>query len=248
MIHKNTVLLLQKYAAQYENEEFLYGDPSWFMHQVTAPKDQETVAFIASCLSYGSRKQFMPRIQWLMTQAGDSMHDWVLSGRYQEVLPADSDKCFYRLYTVAQMNTLMSILQLMLDEYGSIGEFVRRHAENAIGAIKALCLFFSSHGPCAPIPKDASSACKRLCMFIRWMVRDNSPVDLGLWTWFVDKKTLIMPLDTHVMQQACRLGLLTSKTTSMSTAMKLTDMLRVVFPDDPLKGDFALFGYGVNHT
>ena len=79
------------------------------------------------------------------------------------------------------------------------------------------------------------------------MVRDNSPVDLGLWTRFIDKRTLIMPLDTHVMQEAARLGLLDSKTASMNTALKLTSRMLEVFPDDPLKGDFALFGYGVNH-
>jgi uncharacterized protein (TIGR02757 family) len=83
-------------------------------------------------------------------------------------------------------------------------------------------------------------------MFLRWMVRDNSPVDLGLWADIIDKRTLIMPLDTHVMQEANRLGLLESKTASMSTALKLTEKLRSVFPDDPLKGDFALFGIGVS--
>ena len=81
-------------------------------------------------------------------------------------------------------------------------------------------------------------------MLLRWMVRDCSPVDLGLWT-FIDKRTLIIPLDTHVMEEAKRLGLLATTQPSMRTAQKLTDELRKVFPDDPLKGDFALFGYGI---
>ena len=83
-------------------------------------------------------------------------------------------------------------------------------------------------------------------MFLRWMVRDNSPVDLGLWSEFIDKRTLIMPMDTHVVQEAIALGLLNSKSNSMSNAIKLTDKLTEIFPEDPLKGDFALFGYGVN--
>ena len=62
----------------------------------------------------------------------------------------------------------------------------------------------------------------------------------------IDKRTLIIPMDTHVLQEASRLGLLKSKTASMSSAIKLTDKLRKVFPDDPLKGDCALFGVGVN--
>ena len=84
-------------------------------------------------------------------------------------------------------------------------------------------------------------------MFLRWMVRDNSPVDLGLWADIIDKRTLIIPLDTHVLHEANKLSLIQSSTTSMSTARKLTTVLKEVFPDDPLKGDFALFGYGINH-
>ena len=82
---------------------------------------------------------------------------------------------------------------------------------------------------------------------LRWMVRDCSPVDLGLWGDFIDKRTLIMPLDTHVLQQSVKLGLLSCGTASMSAARRLTEALSEVFPDDPLRGDFALFGYGVEN-
>lgn len=97
------------------------------------------------------------------------------------------------------------------------------------------------------VPRNTLSSCKRLCMFLRWMVRNDSPVDLGLWSEIIDKRTLIMPLDTHVIQEANRLGLITSKSTSMKAANKLTAIMLDIFPEDPLKGDFALFGYGVNH-
>ena len=80
------------------------------------------------------------------------------------------------------------------------------------------------------------------------MVRDGSPVDLGIWSDIIDRKTLIIPMDTHVIQEANRLGLLQSKAASMSTAIRLTDSLRKIFPDDPLKGDFALFGVGIDST
>ena len=83
-------------------------------------------------------------------------------------------------------------------------------------------------------------------MFLRWMVRDGSPVDLGLWAPQIDKRTLIMPMDTHVLQQSVRLGLLSSRTASMAAAQRLTARLARIFPDDPLKGDFALFGEGVS--
>lgn len=83
-------------------------------------------------------------------------------------------------------------------------------------------------------------------MFLRWLVRNNSSVDLGIWHDFINKQSLIIPLDTHVLQQANRLKLLNTTSTTMSVARRLTDVLLKIFPDDPLKGDFALFGYGVN--
>jgi uncharacterized protein (TIGR02757 family) len=83
-------------------------------------------------------------------------------------------------------------------------------------------------------------------MFLRWMVRDSSPVDIGLWAKFIDRKTLVIPLDTHVLTQAASLGLIISPSASMSTAKKLTSALATIFPDDPVRGDFALFGYGVS--
>ena len=82
---------------------------------------------------------------------------------------------------------------------------------------------------------------------MRWMVRGGSPVDLGVWEDIIDRRTLIMPMDTHVVQQSVRLGLLKSSSASMSSALRLTSAMSEVFPDDPLKGDFALFGYGVNN-
>jgi uncharacterized protein (TIGR02757 family) len=77
------------------------------------------------------------------------------------------------------------------------------------------------------------------------MVRDGSEVDLGLWSDIIDKRTLIIPMDTHVVHVALRLGLITSRSTSMANALRLSAVLRRVFPDDPLKGDFALFGTGI---
>ena len=85
-------------------------------------------------------------------------------------------------------------------------------------------------------------------MFLRWMVRDNSPVDLGIWSDKIDRRTLIIPLDTHVIQEANRIGLINTRNTSMRTAIKLTEKLKEIFPNDPLKGDFALFGVGIDDS
>ena len=82
-------------------------------------------------------------------------------------------------------------------------------------------------------------------MFLRWMVRDNSPVDKGFWTWY-PKEKLIIPLATHVLQQSKNLGLIIENATgTRKTAMEITKALKQVFPEDPVKGDFALFGLGI---
>ena len=248
MISKATQQLLRRYAAEYEPAAFIEGDPSWFMHQVSGSENQEAMAFIASCLSYGSRKQFMPKIQWLLERAEGKVDEWVRSGAFADDLPAGDSRCFYRLYTVGQMHRLLQAYRRVMLEYGSLGEYVSSNACDGLAAIEVICRVFGQEGASGIVPQDAQSACKRVCMFLRWMVRDSSPVDLGIWSSFIDKRTLVMPLDTHVVQQATRLGLLQSATASMSAARRLTAALAEVFPDDPLKGDFALFGYGVNHA
>ena len=237
--------LLAEYAARYETEDFLAGDPSWFMHQVDGRLNQETLAFVASCLSYGSRKQFFPKIQYMLDCSDGEVYDWVKSGAFDKDIP-DSGECYYRLYTCHVMCMFLSALRSMLNEYGSIGNYVCDNAHDGLSAVAAICAFFRKHGVEAVVPKDATSACKRVCMFLRWMVRDGSPVDLGLWSTTIDKRTLIMPLDTHVVQESVRLGLLSGKAASMAAARRLTARMLEVFPDDPLKGDFALFGYGVS--
>ena len=111
--------------------------------------------------------------------------------------------------------------------------------------VKALCQWYSAYELNGLVPKNTTSCCKRVCMMMRWMVRDNSPVDLGLWNGLVDKRTLIIPMDTHVIDSAIKLGLITSKSATMSAAIYLTNVLREAFPTDPLKADFALFGAGI---
>lgn len=242
-----TKLLLIKYAKQYETADFLPEDPSKFMHQVEGILNQETTAFIASCLSYGSRKQFMPKIQLLLDYANNNMYNWIKNGLYKEHFNVDDKTCFYRLYNKGTMYKLFDALNRLIQEYNSIGNFIKQNSSDCLSAIKAITSYSAKSGIETIIPKNTTSACKRVCMYLRWMVRDNSPVDLGLWSDFIDKRTLIIPLDTHVLQEAKKLELIASKTASMNVAIKLTEKLKDIFPDDPLKGDFALFGYGVNH-
>lgn len=233
---------LRLWAELCETEDFIVDDPSWFMHQVHGTSNQETMAFIASCLSYGSRKQFFPKIQFMLDASQGNIYHWVKERRFENDI-ANDDHCYYRLYRNRHVFTFLMRLSTMLDEYGSIGEYVGRQAMgDGYHAIRAISQYFAGYDIDSMVPRNVNSACKRVCMFLRWMVRDGSPVDLGLWADSIDKRTLIMPLDTHVIQCATRLGIIHTKTTSMQAAQRLTELMKEVFPDDPVRGDFALYG------
>jgi len=247
LIDAATRRLLRRYAAKYETAGFLEGDPSWFMHQVEGDSNREATAFVASCLSFGSRRLFMPKVQELLDCASGNIDAWVRGGCFERTLACGCGDCFYRFFTRGHMHGFLSAYRRLLDEHGTLGAYVRKEAAgDGFEAVKAICRRFGGEVPV--VPKDSTSACKRVCMFLRWMVRDGSPVDLGLWADAIDRRTLVIPLDTHVVQQAMRLGLLSSPSASMAAARRLTASLAEVFPEDPLRGDFALFGYGVNHA
>ena len=246
-VDKAIAEMLRGYADKYETRDFIVGDPSWYMHQVEGNLNRESMAFLASVFSFGSREQFMPKIASLLEWSRGDIDKWLRSGEFRQRFRPDDTHCFYRLYTYGSTARFLEAYSRLLNSYGSLGDYVHANASAGIEAVASICKYFGDCGAGAIVPKDTTSSCKRVCMFMRWMVRDNSPVDLGLWSSFIDKRTLIMPMDTHVVTQSVRLGLLTSRTASMSAARRLTMAMSTVFPDDPLKGDFALFGYGVNN-
>ena len=239
--------LLRSYAEQYEAKDFLNGDPSWFMHQVQGKENRETIAFVASVLSYGSRKQFLPKIQTILDTAECDVYRWVATGKYRESFHEDNASCFYRLYTYRQMAIFFRSLQLLIERYGSLGEMMRKEGvKTGLEAVQHLCRWFAEQGSGGVVPKDAQSCCKRVCMFLRWMVRRNSPVDLGLWTWLLPD-ALLIPLDVHVLKESERLGLLPEGSkASAKTAVLLTKTAAQIWPKDPARADFALFGLGVS--
>lgn len=239
---------LRELAARYETPAFCADDPIGCLREAP-PEELETAAFLAASLSYGNRTQFIPKIHRLLDLAGPGgTREWIISGRYVCTFRPGDCHSFYRLFSCAQMRVFLDKLRAILRRHGTIGACLRASgATDGPAALQALCAAFG--GRAAPIvPQDATSACKRLCMFLRWMARDGSPVDFGLWSGWLDKGTLVIPLDVHVLRQANRLGLICSRCATMRTAEKLTQQLSAVFPGDPCKGDFALYGLGVSEA
>ena len=240
---------LRRLAAKYETSGFLMDDPSGFMHRYKKTRDVEIVALVAAALAFGKRSEILSHIErFLGMMDGDTPSNWIKSGKFRNLLP-DNNQSFYRIFTYRNLRCMCEALRVILNLFGSLGacmEDAYRKGECELHQGR-LASVLSSRFPLEASPlisKGETSANKRLNLFLRWMVRDNSPVDLGLWTWY-PKTELLMPLDTHVVAVANQFGLLQSKCASLAQAVKLTDFMKKVFPDDPVKGDFALFGYGV---
>lgn len=238
--------ILRSLALRYESPEFLESDPSRFMHEVKGDANREATAFTASCLSFGARPQFLPKIAEIIGLAGGDVDKWIAEGRYSGNFAKGDGGCFYRFYTRGDMRGFFDEYRRVILESGSLGGMLRAIAKGGrmtgLEAVDAISAIFKT-----PLVASSKQSCrKRICMFLRWMVRDGSPVDLGLWKDFVDKRTLVMPLDTHVLSESVRFGLAEGKCASMAAAVRLTRKVAEIFPDDPLKADFALFGAGVS--
>lgn len=237
-------------AEKYENADFIKSDPSQFMHRYSNILDQEVAGFIAANLSFGRRDQIISHVDFILSRS-KSPAEWIKNSEYKSVFD-ESEKSFYRMFSYKTMRLLFNQMNLILRDNQTLGEYFKKiYFENKTD--EHLCRLIANQfsAECTIIPRTKTSAAKRLNMFLRWMVRDNSPVDLGLWKWF-DKKNLLMPLDTHVMQEAVRFNLLKPSSNgkvpaaTMKNAIQLTEFMKTVFPEDPVRGDFALFGLGVN--
>ena len=267
---------LRSLADTYEVASFCDEDPSqflkWYVPGVGrgSVADVEIASFIAAMLAFGNRKQFIPKIRMVLETSDRSLgsiSEWLKAGAYSKDFPHGEAK-FYRFYSYDDMQVFFGELAGILKKAGSLGDFVkakmydggvtgvspvRRSSERPRSGLERgegfplLHEILSSSFPkSAIVPKGKTSANKRVHMFLRWMVRRNSPVDLGIWTW-ADPAVLLIPLDVHVMQEAVGLGLLPEgATASRKIAELLTAAMQEVFPGDPCRGDFALFGLGVD--
>ena len=247
---------LKSLADKYECASFCDEDPSQFLRWYKDSSNAQTASFIAAMLSFGSRTQFIPKITQILQTADNSagsINRWLTDGTFKTDFPTGSKK-FYRFYSFDDMQTFFEEFAQILRKARSLGDFFCSEYERA-GALNVteplnktpLPDLISSAFPKSKIvPKGKNSANKRIHMFLRWMVRQNSPVDLGLWKWYPQSK-LIIPLDVHVMQESVKLGLLPPDAkATRKTAVLLTQKMNQIFPDDPCRADYALFGLGVD--
>lgn len=242
---------LKRWAEQYETADFINADPVQIPHRYDSRVNIEISAFVTAWIAWGNRKQIIKKADFIDRKIfkGEPYHYIVgntveRGNRPEWEQYQGSTDCLYRTFTFGDFHDLCARLYDVYTSAENMEAVIKKaHETNGETALATLqSLFGSVNG----IPDfETQSACKRLCLFLRWMCRKGSPVDFGLWD-VCDPRNLIIPLDTHVHKQALRLGLVTRRTPDLQTAIEITDRFAEIFPDDPTKGDFALFGYGVN--
>lgn len=253
MLKKKTAERLIALADKYETKEFLLKDPSQFMHRYKDPVQQEIAAFLAANMAFGRRDQILSHTEAVLQTAGTDLYKWVQNKGYRKFF-TKGDSSYYRMFTHNDFLLFFDTICTFLHQSDSIGNHFKKiytHPDNKENYLTPLiCNLFPEN--CHLIPHSKGTAAKRINMFLRWMVRDNSPVDLGLWKDWYSKKDLLIPLDTHVMQEAATLKLfqLTKSgnipSASFKTDIQLTGLMNHVFPGDPCRADYALFGFGVD--
>lgn len=239
---------LKRWAEQYETAEFIQSDPVQIPHRYDSRVNIEISAFVTAWIAWGSRKQIIQKADFIDREIfkGAPYH-YIVGTDTQGTAPEwkqykGSKENFYRTFTYADFHDLCARLFDVYSKFENMEKALQ--AQPGGRPLEQLQRLF---GDVKGVPDmETKSGCKRLCMFLRWMCRHGSPVDFGLWT-ICDPRNLIIPLDTHVHKQALRLGLVKRRTPDLQTAIEITDRFAEIFPDDPTKGDFALFGYGVNN-
>ena len=223
---------LRLWANTFHSPDFIADDPVRFPHRFHRKQDVEISGMLTAILSFGNRKQILAKAEELHMLMGGSPYDYVVSGVWKEHFPP-SRKSFYRMLDYTDIRSVFALLH---DAYRCCPDLEEVLLAYSGSPMERLCTFMGV---------SASSPQKKLNMFLRWMIRKHSSVDLGIWTHF-HSRDLIIPLDTHVCHMAYKLGLTSSVTYSLKNAKTITHALAEVFPDDPCLGDFALFGSGVN--
>ena len=233
-------------------------DPVEFPHRYERPEDIEVVSLIASSFSYGQVAQFKKAIEKILAVLGESPHA-ALMKMDAVVFLKKLDGVYYRFNRPEDIAGYLLLISEALKKHGTLGKLFMSlpgdtSAERLSAFVAALLsadtapVYGKNRKPgglrqLLPDPKSGT-ACKRMHMFLRWMVRRDE-IDFGLWSEFGAERLLI-PLDTHVARFSKRVGLTGRNATDHKTALDVTGAFLILNPSDPIKYDFALAHRGIS--
>lgn len=240
--------LLDQYVDQINRPQFIDADPICIPHRYSNRQDIEIAGFFAATFSWGQRKTIINKSTELMALMDNCPYDFIVNHQ-----PKDRrrfERFVHRTFQYTDTIYFLTFLQNHYRQHNTLETLFL----NDTGSSPDLEIFhdrFFEH-PDAPartrkhVPTPRrNSTCKRINMFLRWMVRrDHRGVDFGIWK-HLSPSQLMIPLDLHVDRVARKLKLLERKQTDWKATLELTGNLRRLNPEDPIKYDFALFGLGV---
>ncbi|MSN25088.1 MAG: TIGR02757 family protein [Geobacter sp.] len=250
------------YAAR--SPQHLSNDPLSFCHRFADPLDQEVAGVIAAAFAYGNVAIILRTLESIFSELGESPRRYVENFDPQQGLRTFSS-FKHRFNDGRDLSALFWSLRCMIKQAGSVETFfLNSYDKNDEDLTAALNGFTSSvlaidYAPVfgsEEIPADsyfpflfpapaAGSACKRLCMFLRWMVRPDDGIDLGLWRG-VSPAQLVIPVDTHISRICRYLGFTSRKSADWRMAREITTALRQLDPADPVKYDFSIAHLGIS--
>ena len=221
------------WAEEYNDPKYFQEDPIIFPTKFARKyengeavlADVEIAGLLAAHLAWGRRAMIVRDCDRMFEEMCWRPYDYVMNGEYR-----NEDISLHRTIKWSQFAQICENLRNIYGERDSL---------EGLTDTDIRCRIFGQK-------EDRKAPNKKISMMRRWMVRDDGKVDLGVWK-NSDKASLILPLDVHVYTQATALGLTTRKQKDIVTAQEITDAFREIWPDDPCKGDYSLFGYGVTH-
>jgi len=240
--------LLDERVARYNQPAFIAADPISLPHRFRLRQDIEISGLFAALLAWGQRPTILKKTSELLARMDDAPHQFVTQHQ-DEDLKRLLGFC-HRTFCDTDLLYFVHWLRWFYAEHDSLEDAFLDGTTQRERLLNFHELFFSLPDAPARTRKHVAtpargSACKRLNMYLRWLVRrDAAGVDFGLWTR-LSMADLICPIDVHVERQARALGLLKREKVDWQAAEELTANLRLLDPADPVKYDFALFGEGV---
>ena len=242
--------LLDSEARRINHPSFIDLDPVQFPRRFSDLRDIEITSLRWSSIAWGNRKMICRDCDKMLALMGHDPYNYMMDEAYED-LP---DQNIHRTFFAANLRHFLRGLRRIYQRFGSLNEFARHHrvADDQLPAWKLVDLINqelaeanngNSDSRCLPLNMK-QTALKRVNMALRWLVRRDGIVDLGVWD-AIDPSQLYIPLDVHVGNTARNLGIVTRKADDRRTVIELTEALRTIRPDDPAIYDFALFGIGM---
>ena len=246
---KNLKEFLDEKVLKYNTDEFIESDPISIPHLFKDKKDIEVSGFLTATISWGRRVAIIKKAKQLMAIMDHAPYDFVVNYTDEDIKKLD--KFVYRTFNSLDLCFFLKSLKNIYLKYGGL-ENLFCDSKNSCSIKERIVRFrniFLSLGHIKRTEKHVSnpvngSASKRLNMFLRWMVRSDKKVDIGIWK-SIDESSLMCPLDVHCSNVGRHLGLIRRKQNNWDTVVELTDKLRSFDSQDPIKYDFALFGLGL---